>query len=76
LNATNGGVRIEASTTATEALDVVGNILASGTITASSAVINSVDIGSGFFSLQTQVDGKQDKLSAGTNITIDCNNIL
>ena len=44
--------------TATEALDVEGNILASGSIIASSAIINSVDIGSGLSSLQTQVNGK------------------
>jgi hypothetical protein len=54
-------VKVGASTSATEALDVAGNILASGSITAnnltaSSAIVNSVDIGSGFSSLQTQVD--------------------
>ena len=54
-------MKVGASTSATEALDVAGNILASGSITAnnltaSSAIVNSVDIGSGFSSLQTQVD--------------------
>jgi hypothetical protein len=61
INATSSGVKVGASTSATEALDVAGNILASGSITAnnltaSSAIVNSVDIGSGFSSLQTQVD--------------------
>jgi hypothetical protein len=37
--------------TITSATDLV-----SGSITASSAIVNSVDIGSGFSSLQTQVD--------------------
>ena len=38
---------------ATEALDVEGNILASGSITASSAIIHGVNIGSGLSSLET-----------------------
>jgi hypothetical protein len=43
LNATNSGVKI-GSGTATEALDVAGNILASGSTTASSAIVNGVNI--------------------------------
>jgi hypothetical protein len=42
----------------------------------SSAIINSVDIGSEVSSLQTQVNGKQNILTVGTNITIDENNII
>ena len=56
-------MKIGATTTAIEALDVVGNILASGTITASSALINGVHIGSGLSSLETQVDRKQDTIT-------------
>jgi hypothetical protein len=52
-------VKTGATTSAIEALDVVGNISASGTITASSALINGVNIGSGLSSLQTQVDRKK-----------------
>jgi hypothetical protein len=70
------GFKIKANTTATKALDVAGNILTSGSIIASSAVMNSVDIESGLSSLQPQVNGKQDLLTAGTNITIDGNNII
>jgi hypothetical protein len=40
LSTTSSGVKVWASTTATEALDVAGNILASGSITASSVIIN------------------------------------
>jgi len=76
LNATNNGVKIGDNSTATEALDVAGNILASGSIIASSAIINGVNIGSRLYSLQTQINGKQDILQAETNITIDENNII
>ena len=69
-------MKIGNNSSATEALDVAGNILASGSIIGSSAIINSVDIGSEVSSLQTQVNGKQDILQAGTNITIDENNII
>jgi hypothetical protein len=75
-NITESGFKIGSESTATEALDVAGNILASGSIIASSAIINGVNIGSGLYSLQTQVNGKQDLLQAGTNITIDENNII
>ena len=40
LSASSSGVKVGASTSATEALDVTGNILASGSITASSAIFN------------------------------------
>ena len=75
-NIRDSGFKIGASTAATEKLDVTGNIIASGSITSSSAIINGVDIGSEVSSLQTQVNGKQDILQAGTNITIDGNNII
>ena len=75
-NITESGFKIGSESTATEALDVAGNILASGSIIGSSAIINGVNIGSGLYSLQTQVNGKQDLLQAGTNITIDENNII
>ena len=41
LNATNNGVKIGNNSSATEALDVAGNILASGSITASGVNINT-----------------------------------
>ena len=72
-NITETGFKIGEISTATEALDVAGNILASGSIIASSGIINSVDIESGLSSLETQVNEKQDILQAGTNITIDGN---
>jgi hypothetical protein len=75
-NITESGFKIGSESTATEELDVTGNILASGSIIGSSAIINGVNIGSGLSSLQTQVNGKQDILQAGTNITIDENNII
>ena len=46
-----------------------------GSVIASNAIIIFVDIWSSLYSLQTQVNGKQETLSAGTNITIDENNI-
>jgi hypothetical protein len=70
------GFKIGADTAATEVLDVAGNILASGSITASSAIINGVNIGSGLSSLETQIGGKQNTLKARTNITIDENNVI
>ena len=73
---TETGFKIGDTSIATEALDVAGNILASGSIIASSAIINGVNIETGLSSLQTQVNGKQDILQAGTNITIDENNII
>jgi len=44
------------------------NILASGSITSSSAIINGVNIGSGLTSLQTQLDTKQNSLILTSNI--------
>jgi hypothetical protein len=43
-NIKTSGFKIGASTSATEALDVAGNILASGSINANSAIINGVNI--------------------------------
>ena len=47
-----------------------------GSVIASNAIIIFVDIWSSLYSLQTQVNGKQDLLTAGTNITIYGNNII
>jgi hypothetical protein len=55
-NITETGFKIGDTSIATEALDVAGNILTSGSITSSSAILNSVDIGSELSSLQTQVN--------------------
>ena len=68
-NIRESGFKIGADTAATEALDVAGNILASGSITSSSAIINGVNIGSGLTSLETQVGGKQNTLTSSNNIT-------
>jgi len=74
-NITENGFKIGASTAATEALDVAGNILASGSIIGSSAIINGVNIESGLSSLQSDLDAKKNVLIAGTNITIVDNTI-
>ena len=42
INATSSGVKVGASSSATEALDVAGNILASGSITARSAIVDTI----------------------------------
>jgi len=67
-NIRESGFKIGADTAATEALDVAGNILASGSINSSSAIINGVNIGSGLTSLETQVRGKQNTLTSSNNI--------
>ena len=57
--------------TATEALDAEGDILASDSITASSAILKIVDIISGLTSLQTQVNGKQDVLTFDDDLVLN-----
>jgi hypothetical protein len=60
-------VKVGASTSATEALDVAGNILASGSITAENFIVGSTNLITEITALQSLTAGHTEDLATNTN---------
>ena len=54
-------------------VEITNDVVASGSITASSAVVNGVNVESSLTLIQSSLDGKQNTLEAGTGIDITKN---